>query len=150
MKVAPSSLLLFLLCHFSYSQMLLAHVDDSFLADLAKNAKTYSAVCRYVVDGDSLYLGGIKKQIRLWGVDAPERDEDGYQEATRALRILVDSKPIQCVQKDVDKYGRIVARCFVRADGSDFWNDVNQTMIEEGTAEEYCRFSRGFYGHCED
>jgi len=27
-----------------------------------------------VVDGDSLYLEGVTAQIRLWGVDAPERD----------------------------------------------------------------------------
>ena len=27
-----------------------------------------------VVDGDSLYLAGQPRQIRLWGVDAPERN----------------------------------------------------------------------------
>ncbi|NNC54748.1 MAG: hypothetical protein HKO07_03390 [Pseudomonadales bacterium] len=38
-------------------------------------AVEHNATCRYVVDGDSLYLAGVKAQIRLWGVDAPERGE---------------------------------------------------------------------------
>ncbi|MDG1938177.1 MAG: hypothetical protein P8I62_04925, partial [Pseudomonadales bacterium] len=47
--------------------------------------KTWTGVVRHVVDGDSLYLVGVKRQIRLWGVDAPELDESGYAAARRAL-----------------------------------------------------------------
>ena len=61
-------------------------VTDSYLYKLSQHAMSYTAVCRYVVDGDSLYLQGIKKQIRLWGVDAPERNEKGFKQATAALR----------------------------------------------------------------
>jgi endonuclease YncB( thermonuclease family) len=43
-------------------------------------------------------------------------------------------------QKDQDRYGRTVARCFL-PNGQ----EINRLMIESGTAQEYVRFSRGFY-----
>lgn len=102
-----------------------------------------SRVVSRIVDGDSLYLQGIKPQIRLFGVDAPERDEAGYRAATDTLRRLVESQRLRCDQVDQDRYERIIGRCFL-ANGQ----EVNRIMIESGTAKEYCRFSRGVYGHC--
>lgn len=96
-----------------------------------------------IVDGDSLYLQGIDTQIRLFGVDAPERNEPGYAEARTALRQLAKGKDLHCDQVDKDRYDRIVARCFL-PDGL----EINQLMIESGTADEYCRFSKGLYGAC--
>ena len=100
----------------------------------------YKARVRYVVDGDSLYLSGRKQQIRLWGVDAPERDESGFQAATDYLFSIAQGQRIECRQIDQDKYGRSVARCFL-ADG----REINRLMIESGTTSEYFRFSKGFY-----
>lgn len=96
-----------------------------------------------IVDGDSLYLRGSDKQIRLWGVDAPERDERGYRDATKTLKALAGERQLRCEIVDIDKYERLVCRCF-RRDG----REVNRLMLESGTAQEYCFFSRGHYGFC--
>ncbi len=93
-----------------------------------------------IVDGDSLYISGHKPQIRLWGVDAPERNEAGFHEATRALKNLAHGAQIHCNILDVDRYGRTVGRCFL-PDG----RDLSKAMIESKTAKEYTRFTRGYY-----
>jgi endonuclease YncB( thermonuclease family) len=101
----------------------------------------YRASVNRIVDGDSLYLVGVKPQIRLWGVDAPERDEDGFKAATDYLRKIAKDRELECRQVDQDRYRRIVARCFLPDD-----QEINRMMIESGTAAEYIRYSNGFYG----
>ncbi len=96
-----------------------------------------------VVDGDSLYLRGHKKQIRLWAVDAPETSESGYNAARSQLQRLAHGKRLRCHVQDIDKYGRTVARCEDEAG-----KDLNQAMLASGTAKEYCRWSKNFYGYC--
>lgn len=100
-------------------------------------------LCRHVVDGDSLYVQGQKTQIRLWGVDAPERDEPGYQRAKNALSSMAKNKHIRCATKDIDKYDRIVARCYL-----DNGKEINRQLLDSGVAKEYCRFTKNHYGHC--
>ena len=124
--------------------------------------KVYAGVVRYVVDGDSLYLAGLKTQVRLWGVDAPERGEPGFYAARNTLKLLAAGKPLLCLRMDIDKYKRIVARCQL----ADVWvegvpsvssvdqfagqsaADINAQAILAGPAREYCYFSKGFYGSC--
>ena len=108
------------------------------------SVEIYSGKCRRVVDGDSLYLDGVEKQIRLWGVDAPERDEDGYTAARKKLTHMALGKQLRCRLKDVDKYGRIVARCYREDDNT----ELNLQQIESRVAREYCRFTANFYGYC--
>jgi len=113
-----------------------------------------TALCTHVVDGDSLYLKGFKPQVRLWGVDAPERKQQGYGAAKSALEQLAQKQILHCKMKDVDKYGRWVARCFLAqtptTDAGDIAaNEINRALIDEGVAQEYCWFSKGFYGHCQ-
>lgn len=96
-----------------------------------------------VVDGDSLYLRGHKKQIRLWAVDAPETNEAGYNAARSQLERIAASKHLRCYIKDIDKYGRTVARC-----EDETGKDLNRAMLASGTAQEYCRWSKNFYGYC--
>jgi len=96
-----------------------------------------------VVDGDSLYLHGYKKQVRLWAVDAPETNEAGFNEARSQLKQLALGKRLRCHVQDIDKYGRTVARCEDEAG-----KDLNRAMLGSGTAKEYCRWSKNFYGYC--
>jgi endonuclease YncB( thermonuclease family) len=121
-------------------------------------------LARYVVDGDSLYLAGEKRQIRLWGVDAPERDEAGFDAARSVLKKLALNKRLQCWQQDIDRYGRIVARCWPvseKSNSDDQSNatqapdklldkslEINRLMIKSGSAIEYCFFTDGYYGFC--
>jgi len=102
----------------------------------------YQGQVTKVVDGDSLYIDGNKTQIRLFGVDAPERDEPGYEASRQYLIDLSLNKYIACVEVERDKYDRIVARCNVGR------VDVNHEMISAPYTLEYCRFSNNYYGTC--
>ena len=110
---------------------------------------TRTAVVRHVVDGDSLYLVGVKRQIRLWGVDAPELNKPGYFAARNALLRKVKGKRLRCITQDHDRYGRIVARCYLASKNNKLSLDINEWMIKSGTAKEYCYFTKGYYGYCD-
>jgi len=100
-----------------------------------------------VIDGDTVDLAGTR--VRLWGVDAPERDqtcEDATgaeyrcgDHSTRELAALTASELVTCEPRDIDRYGRTVARCSVGGD------DVGQQMVRDGHALDYTRYSRGAY-----
>ena len=92
---------------------------------------------RHVVDGDSLFLTSTKKPIRLWGVDAPEKDDAGYAEALNHITL---NKSVQCVRIDTNHYERIVARCYLKDE-----REINRLMIESGTASEYLYYTLGYY-----
>mgnify|MGYP003635593559 CR=1 FL=1 len=103
-------------------------------------AKNHNGTVSYVIDGDTLILRRQERRIRLWGVDAPEDGERGFHEARNRLAAISEGQRVTYQQQDVDRYGRIVARVFLR-DG----REINRLMIESGTAREYRRFSKGFY-----
>ena len=99
----------------------------------------------FVVDGDTLKISTAEPLVRLWGVDAPEKNEKGFQRAKIALKHLAEDKVVSFTKVDQDKYGRLVARVFL-SDGT----EINRILITEGFADEYCRYSKGFYGQCND
>ena len=96
-----------------------------------------------IVDGDTLWISGQSVRIRIWGLDAPETREQAGAAATAALDRLAAGKTLRCVQRDIDRYGRIVGQCWL-PDG----RDIAAAMIASGTATEYCRFSDNHYGTC--
>ena len=104
---------------------------------------TVHGAVRYVTDGDTFTLRGVERSIRVWGLDAPERDERGGSAATRTMRQLITGQNLTCRVRDIDRYGRIVGQCFL-PDG----RDIAAQMIAAGVATEYCYFSGGFYGTC--
>jgi len=104
---------------------------------------TVSGAVRHVTDGDTFSLRGIERPIRVWGLDAPERDERGASAATSTLRRLIAGQSVTCRVRDIDRYGRIVGQCFL-TDG----RDIAAQMIAAGVALEYCYFSGGYYGTC--
>ncbi|WP_377404656.1 thermonuclease family protein [Plastorhodobacter daqingensis] len=104
---------------------------------------TVSGAVRYVTDGDTLSLRGVDRPIRVWGLDAPERNERGASAATSTLQRLVAGQSLTCRVRDIDRYGRIVGQCFL-PDG----RDIAAQMIAAGVAREYCYFSGGYYGTC--
>ena len=88
-----------------------------------------------VTDGDTLRIGS--QRIRLHDIDAPEskqRCRAGGKTwacgaaATRALRERIVGRPVECAERDRDRYGRIVAVCRVAGE------DVNAWMVAQGWA----------------
>lgn len=96
-----------------------------------------------VLDGDTFALSGQSRRIRVWGLDAPEWDHPGGSTATATLRGMIAGKTLRCGILDIDRYGRLVAQCFL-PDG----RDIAAEMIRAGVAREYCRYSGGHYGTC--
>ena len=98
-----------------------------------------------VTDGDTIKFG--KTRVRLFGIDAPEirqkciYDQKAWNcglEAHRALEVMVGQNDVFCEQKDADRYGRIVAVCKVKD------IDLNATMVREGWALAYRRYSNDY------
>lgn len=110
---------------------------------VSAQTNTVGGAVRYVTDGDTFSLRGVERPIRVWGLDAPERNERGASAATSTLRRLVGGQSLTCRVRDIDRYGRIVGQCFL-TDG----RDVAAQMIAAGVAREYCYFSGGYYGTC--
>ncbi len=121
---------------------LLASVLVSVPARLYGEERLSARVSK-ITDGDTFTLSGTSRRIRIWGLDAPERDETGGSLATDVLRDMISGKELDCLVRDIDRYGRIVGQCFL-PDG----RDITAEMIQSGVATEYCRFSKDYYGTC--
>ncbi|RIX27035.1 thermonuclease family protein [Sphingomonas edaphi] len=96
-------------------------------------------------DGDSLRIGD--QRIRLFGIDAPEFDQQctkagqrwacGQESADRLSR-LVTGREVRCVAMGEDVHGRTLARCSVGQ------VDVNRTMVATGYAVAFRRYSADY------
>ncbi len=108
-----------------------------FLAGAAR-AETWQGTCKSVIDGDSLVVSheGGKKEIRLYGLDAPEFDQPYGRQARACLRTLVLKKTVTVEPIDTDTYGRTIAKVFV-PEGC-----VNECLVAEGCAWVYTRFCK--------
>mgnify|MGYP002725717958 CR=1 FL=1 len=102
-----------------------------------------------IVDGYTIHIGDTK--IRLHGIDAPEAKQtctkEGKewlcgQEATWALARIIEEHWVTCQPKDVDRYKRIVAVCYM-AEGR---IDINGLMVEQGWALAYRKYSEDYVG----
>ena len=98
----------------------------------------------HISDGDSLRSG--KLRIRLFGIDAPEKNQQCTNEngakwacgetAQKALEALVAKAPyLQCDLIDVDRYRRVLMQCF---DGK---TDLGAALVRAGLALAYRQYS---------
>lgn len=99
-----------------------------------------------VIDGDTIDIHGSR--IRFFGIDAPESGQSctdatgkSYrcgQRAAFALDSKIGAHTVSCDNRDVDRYGRIVAVCL--AGGV----DLNGWMVQQGWAVAYRRYSSNY------
>jgi endonuclease YncB( thermonuclease family) len=103
----------------------------------------------FVTDGDTIKVDGHK--IRFHGLDAPEAKQscrsDGkeYQcgfESTQFLISLIAGKEVNCNIVDIDRYKRLVGKCFT-SDGT----DINASMVSNGHAIAYLYYSQDYKVH---
>lgn len=104
------------------------------------------------MDGDSLRVG--RREVRLWGIDAPEFDQtcerdgrawDCGRAARAALAAQIEGRVLVCEPRDRDAYKRAVSVC--RIDGRRV--SINEWMVREGWAVDYRRYSGGAYATAE-
>ena len=97
------------------------------------------------IDGDTIHIGESK--IRLHAIDAPEIKQTckigneiwncGHQSA-RKLKNLIKKNEIKCEVKDIDRYKRYVAECYLNN------LNINQYMVRHGWAIAYRYYSTKF------
>lgn len=97
-------------------------------------------------DGDTFTIKGVK--IRLFGVDAPEMDQtcklpDGSAWACGRwsrdeVRRILKGRDLRCVKRVYDKYGRMVARCYLGQ------QDLARMLVQDGIVFSYASFSRDY------
>lgn len=93
-------------------------------------------------DGDTVRCGAGKDEarIRMWGVQ--HVDGTHVEPARLALQRQVEGG-IVCEPRGTS-YSRIVGLCY---NGTD--RDVSRQLLEvEQTVQEWCTYSRGYYGTC--
>lgn len=91
-----------------------------------------------ISDGDTIKVlhEGKEELVRLYGIDAPEKDQDAGLQAKDLIRALVTGRNIEIQPIDVDSYGRTVG--LVSIDGI----LLNELMIRNGYAWVYHHFCR--------
>jgi len=104
----------------------------------------FLCVAAVAVDGDTLRCSNIADangRVRLARIDAPEMREPDGSAAKEALAALISGREVRCEHVDAtprtpgfqdrDRFGRVVARCYV--DGK----DLGEAMISRGHARRW-------------
>lgn len=116
-----------------------------FLLSAPSLAQTISGQAS-VIDGDTIDIHG--QRVRLHGIDAPESSQtcDSTargtwrcgQEAALALDDFIAGRPVMCLGRSQDRYGRTIARCTVGA------IDLNGWLVLNGWATAYRTYSKDY------
>lgn len=103
-------------------------------------AYTYEATIDRWVDGDTVWMTvdlGLRvissTDFRLFGINTPERGQDGYHEAKDRANVLapVGTKVMIKTYKNPDKYGRWLTEIL----SGDV--NINRTLVDESLAVAY-------------
>lgn len=92
---------------------------------------------QHVIDGDTFVANN--ERIRLWGINAPEKNKPLYDMSTFALEKFLGNK-VRCKHIEMDKYKRRVMQCKT-IDGI----DIGAMMVWTGFARDFQKYSGGFY-----
>lgn len=99
-----------------------------------------------VTDGDTIRVDAHK--IRFHGIDAPESQQTcrnanvDYrcgQQSTNYLISLIGGNEVRCTIVDVDRYKRLVGKCFTISG-----IDINAAMVSSGNAIAYLYYSQDY------
>lgn len=100
---------------------------------------TFDARVVSITDGDTVDVRPAGQtrplRIRLEGIDAPERGEPFSDRARTFARVLLFDQPVRVEGRDVDRYGRLVAR--IRVGGK----DASEELVGAGIACHYTVFA---------
>lgn len=111
----------------------------------------FAAGLCHAIDGDTLDCKG--QRLRLWGIDAAERQAPGGRLATDKLNALIHRRQLECIIKG-KSYERIVVKCHavsfpawpITAIRTEY--DLACEMLRAKQAVEWLRFSHNYYASC--
>lgn len=113
-----------------------------FLASCWQDSQSdpvFEARTAIVYDGDSFLVkrGRNELEVRLYGVDAPEKNQPWSPEARKGLEKLIKGRMLRIETVERDRYDRLVARVYRASD--DLY--INAEMIGLGHAWVYRRYT---------
>lgn len=102
----------------------------------AASAQAYPAVVTKVIDGDTIRVAGPAgtEDIRLYGVDSPEKKQTFGAEARNYTQLIVDGRVVDIYPVGLDLYGRTLA--IVETKGS----VLQENLLKQGYAWVYTRY----------
>lgn len=108
-----------------------------FLIFLPVICSAWSGEVVEVKDGDTIVVmhGPIREDVRLYGIDCPEKGRDYSRKATEFTRKMTEGKTAEIDGVTRDRYGRTVA--WVTVEGA----SVNREVVKAGLAwwfRKYC------------
>lgn len=92
-----------------------------------------------ITDGDTikvLDVNSIQHDIRLTGIDAPERKQAFGTASKRSLSDMVYGQQVTVITHKTDRYGRQVGTVLLGLE------DVNRKQVEQGMAWFYRQYAR--------
>lgn len=106
-----------------------------FLATLAHAQPIISGKVVGISDGETVNVLQDRTQykFRLYGIDCPESHQDFGAKAKQFVSDLIFKKDVKVIQKDIDRYGRVVGIVYLGA------ICVNEELIKAVFAWVYTR-----------
>jgi micrococcal nuclease len=107
------------------------------LMAVSSSEAAYTAKVVGVADGDTITVlrGTTQIRVRLDGIDCPEGGQDFSNRAKQFTSSLVFGREVLIEPRDIDRYGRTVARVFVDE------KDVSVELVTAGFAWHFTRYS---------
>lgn len=109
-----------------------------FGCGLPLSAETLKGEVVAVADGDTLTIQtktGQREKVRLYGIDAPERDQAYGEESFRLLHLLLFHKKVTIQTEDRDDYNRVLGVVFHKG------TNINIEMVKRGAAWHYKHYA---------
>lgn len=107
---------------------------------LAIPATCFSRLAKVVsvADGDTITVlhNDQKKEIRLYGIDCPEKEQSHGEQAKALTTALVSGRNVDVEQKDIDRYDRVVG--LVKVDGQ----SLSELIVQNGYAWVYTKYCK--------
>lgn len=125
---------------FVFLTIFVAHSDKKIHTPQHQNIfdKSFTGIAK-ALDGDSIFVG--KKEVRLFGIDAPEYKQTCLDKNNKEYRCgkmsslylkkLINHKEITCHYHKKDIYHRYLAKCYLDE------TSINDNLLENGMAVIY-------------
>ncbi len=104
-----------------------------------RSAQPAMGVVKRLFDGDSMLIGsdGRIVQVRLWGIDCPERGQPFSKKARARTQALTQGQQVRIEPRATrDRYGRVLAE-LILPDG----RSVGRILVAEGLAWHYRQYA---------